>query len=70
MSMREETAYNILKGYGADPAQAQAISKIFSVSHNDPQEKQRLIEGMEKSGIPHNAAITIVDLFLSRRPIQ
>jgi hypothetical protein len=67
--MRQETAYKILRGYGTDLAQAEAISKIFSASGDSPEERERIISEIEDSGIPRVAATTIVNIFLDRDSI-
>jgi hypothetical protein len=69
--MREDTAYRFLTSGGGDPEQAAAISKIFAIKHNTPQERAPVIAGIrEKTGLSEEEAALLVDIFLERRTLQ
>lgn len=61
--MKEDTAYNILKGsMGAE--KAHAVSKIFAIEDDTPEARQQVIADMEKAGLHPEAAEGLIKVFL------
>lgn len=68
--MREEAAYKFLKGsMGAE--KAAAISKIFAIEHDIPEEREPVITQVaETMELTHEEAAKLVYAFLERRRLQ